>query len=375
MTEKRVMLMKIAEVRTAVIKIPLIKPFKTALRTVTQVEDVLVRIVADTGEQGFGEAPPTAVITGETLGSLRSAIMECIAPSIVGMDITDIDGIMHCLHGSIRHNNSAKAAVDMAVYDLYAKSVCRPLYQILGGARSSIETDLTISVNEPEQMAEDASEAARRGFRILKVKVGTDSSKDIARIKAIRMAAGSDMRIRVDANQAWTPKEAVRIISGMEDAGLNIELVEQPVRAEDLAGMKYVTAHTATVILADESVFSPRDAVRIFEDGAADMVNIKLMKTGGLYEAQKICDIAEMYGKKCMAGCMLESKLAVSAAAHLAAGRSVITAVDLDGPSLCSEDPYDGGPVYSGPSIAMPTDYGIGITKVPVEFENESWKY
>ena len=258
----------------------------------------------------------------------------------------------------------------MAVYDLYAKSLRRPLYKVLGGARSSIETDITISVNEPAQMAEDAAEAERRGFRILKVKVGTDSSKDIARISAVREAVGSKMKIRVDANQAWTPREAVRIIAGMEDAGLDIELVEQPVKADDTAGMKYVTAHSSTVILADESVFSPRDAIRIFEEGAADMVNIKLMKTGGLYEAQKICDIAEIYGKKCMAGCMLESKLAVSAAAHLAAGRSVITAVDLDGPSLCSTDPYDGGPVYSGPSIAMPTDYGIGITKVPVEFDN-----
>lgn len=360
--------MKITEISTAVIRIPLIRPFKTALRTVEQVEDVIVRVTADDGEQGFGEAPPTAVITGETLESIRAAVKGYIAPSMTGMDIEDIDGIMKRLHGCICHNTSAKAAVDMAVYDLYAKSLRRPLYKVLGGARSSIETDITISVNEPAQMAEDAAEAERRGFRILKVKVGTDSSKDIARISAVREAVGREMKIRVDANQAWTPREAVRIIAGMEDAGLDIELVEQPVKADDIAGMKYVTANSSTVILADESVFSPRDAIRIFEEGAADMVNIKLMKTGGLYEAQKICDIAEIYGKKCMAGCMLESKLAVSAAAHLAAGRSVITAVDLDGPSLCSTDPYEGGPVYSGPSIAMPTDYGIGITKVPVEF-------
>lgn len=361
--------MKIKNIRTGIIKIPLVTPFKTALRTVENVEDLIVCIETDTGDKGYGEAPPTAVITGDTLGSIKTAIHEFIAPALMGMDIEDIDTIMKKLHGCILHNTSAKAAVDMAIYDLYAKSLNKPLYKILGGARNVIETDLTISVNPIPQMIEDSLMAVKRGFSILKTKVGKEGAKDIERISEIRKAVGPDVKIRVDANQGWTPKQAVKIINRMEDLGLDIDLVEQPVKGTDFEGMKFVTSHTSTTILADESVFSPLDAIRLFEYNAADMVNIKLMKTGGLYEAMKICQIAESYGKECMVGCMLESKIAVSAAAHLASAKSVITAVDLDGPSLCSEDPYTGGPLYEESAIRITDAPGIGITRVPVDFD------
>ena len=188
---------------------------------------------------------------------------------------------------------------------------------------------------------------------------------DVERIRAIRKAVGPDVAIRVDANQGWTPKDAVRIIRQMEDLALDIDLVEQPVGAHDLAGMQYVTKNTYTPILADESVFCPEDAIRIIQMGAADLINIKLMKTGGIYEALKIANIAEIYGVQCMMGCMLESKIAVSAAAHLTAAKSIITRADLDGPGLCRIDPYTGGPRYEANQIHMTDAPGIGITKVP----------
>ena len=324
--------MKIAKIETSEIMIPLVTPFKTALRTVENVHDVIVRITADTGEEGFGEAPPTAVITGDTLGSIKCAIDDFIAPSLVGMDIDDIDGIMKQLHGCILKNTSAKAAVDMAVYDLFAKSCKKPLYKVLGGSRKEIETDLTISVNDIDEMVADSLKAVKEGFKILKIKVGKDGSRDIERISAIRQAVGPDIKLRIDANQGWDSKEAVRIIHKLEDLDIGIDLVEQPVPAHDFAGMRFVTSRVETPILADESVFSVQDAVRIIEERAADLINIKLMKTGGIYEAQKICALAESYGVECMIGCMLESKIAVSAAAHLAAARGVITRADLDGP-------------------------------------------
>lgn len=357
--------MKIAKIETSEIMIPLVTPFKTALRTVENVHDVIVRITADTGEEGFGEAPPTAVITGDTLGSIKCAIDDFIAPSLVGMDMDDIDGIMKKLHGCILKNTSAKAAVDMAVYDLFAKSCKKPLYKVLGGSRKEIETDLTISVNDIDEMVADSLKAVKEGFKILKIKVGKDGSRDIERISAIRQAVGPDIKLRIDANQGWDSKEAVRIIHKLEDLDIGIDLVEQPVPAHDFAGMRFVTSRVETPILADESVFSVQDAVRIIEERAADLINIKLMKTGGIYEAQKICALAESYGVECMIGCMLESKIAVSAAAHLAAARGVITRADLDGPSLCKTDPYDGGPVYKGSKIIMTDDYGIGIKHVP----------
>ena len=371
--------MKITEIEVGEIFVPLAKPFKTALRTVENVEDIVVRITTDTGAAGYGEAPPTAVITGDTKGSIRCAIEDFIRPALLGMEIEDLDGIMYRLHSSIVKNTSAKAAVDMAVYDLYAQRFGAPLYQLLGGAGDTVETDITISVNPVPQMVADSLEAVQQGYKILKIKVGKEGLADVARIAGIRKAVGSGIQIRVDANQGWTAKEAIRIITAMEDKGLNIDLVEQPVPAHDLDGMRAVTKAVYTPILADESVFSPEDAAEIIRTRAADLLNIKLMKTGGIYEALKICAIAESYGVECMIGCMLgerdggecrsgcrlESKLAVSAAAHLAAAKRVITRADLDGPSLCKTDPFTGGPLYENGVIRMTDAPGIGITRVP----------
>ncbi len=357
--------MKITKIEVGEVNIPLVTPFKTALRTVDHVNDLIVRITADDGQVGFGEAPPTAVITGDTKGSIRCAIEEFIAPSLIGMEIENLDGIMAKLHSCILKNTSAKAAVDMAIYDLYAKNLGQPLYKVLGGRKSQFETDITISVNPIDEMVSDSLKAVADGFHILKVKVGKEGLKDVARIEAIRRAVGPDVILRVDANQGWTPKDAVRIIRAMEDRGLEIDLVEQPVHAHDFAGMQFVTGQVATPILADESVFSAEDAIALIQGRAADLINIKLMKTGGIYQAQKICAIAETYGVECMIGCMLESKISVSAGAHLAAAKGIITRADLDGPALCQIDPYEGGPIFDGPWIRMNDTPGLGIVSAP----------
>lgn len=357
--------MLIQDIQIGRIALPLRHPFKTALRTVEAVEDVVVRVVADDGQIGYGEAPPTAVITGDTLGSIECAIRDFIRPALIGMEVENLDGVMRKLHGCIVKNTSAKAAVDMAVYDLYGKRFGAPLYQLLGGARRSFETDLTISVNPIEEMVRDSLEAVDRGYHTLKIKVGKEGLRDIERIAAIREAVGPDIRIRVDANQGWTAKQSIAIITAMEDKGLGIELVEQPVPAHDPDGLTAVTRAVQTPILADEAVFSPADAIEIIRRGAADLINIKLMKTGGIWQALKICDIAEIYGIECMIGCMLESRLSVAAAAHLAAGRGIITRADLDGPSLCALDPFTGGPVFEEAQIAMSADAGIGVANIP----------
>lgn len=356
--------MKITNILTDEVFIPLAVPFKTALRTVENVEDIVVKIETDTGAVGYGEAPPTAVITGDTKGSIRCAVESFIKPALLGMDIENLEGIMHRLHSCILKNTSAKAAVDMAVYDLYAQHYGAPLYKLLGGARTEIETDLTISVNPVEEMVRDSLHAVQQGFGILKIKVGREGIKDVERIAAIRTAVGPDVKLRVDANQGWSAKDAVRIITAMEQKGLDIDLVEQPVPAHDLDGMEFVTRSVFTPILADESVFCAQDAITLIQRRAADLINIKLMKTGGIYGALQICAIAEACGVECMIGCMLESKLAVSAAAHLAAAKNVITRVDLDGPSLCKTDPFVGGPLYEGSKIRMNSTPGIGITGI-----------
>ncbi|MBQ1312090.1 MAG: dipeptide epimerase, partial [Blautia sp.] len=260
------------------------------------------------------------------------------------------------------------------LYDLYARAKGLPLFRLLGNkepdqVKTSLTTDLTISVNPVAEMVADSVRAVENGFRILKVKVGKGGETDVERIRQIRKAVGADVSIRVDANQGWTREEAVRTITMMEEEGLGIELVEQPVSGHDFRSLKYITEHVDSPILADESVFSYEDAVRIIEEHAADMINIKLMKTGGIHQAMRICDAAEENGVKCMMGCMLESKVAVSAGAHLAAGRKCITMADLDGPSLCKVDPYTGGPLYEGAKILLTETPGIGISRVPVEFD------
>ena len=353
--------MKITEVKLGIISVPLRVPFKTALRSVNSVEDVIVEIHTDTGAIGYGEAPPTGAITGDTTGAIIGALKDHIIKTIVGRDVEDFENLMQAVQKCIVKNNSAKAAVDMALWDLYGQLHKIPVYKMLGASRNKIITDITISVNDPDEMARDAINAIERGYDCLKVKVGISPELDVARLKAIRDAVGTAPLLRIDANQAWTPKQAVRILNQMQESGLDIELVEQPVKAHDFDGLKYVTERSYVPVLADESVFSPEDAMKIMQMGAADLVNIKLMKCGGIYNALKIASAAEVYGVECMIGCMLEAKVSVNAAVHLACAKQIITKIDLDGPVLCSEDPVLGGAVFNEREITVSDEPGLGI--------------
>lgn len=353
--------MKITDVRIGKISVPLRVPFKTALRTVNSVEDVIVEIHTDTGAVGYGEAPPTGAVTGDTTGAIIGALKDHIIKTIAGRDVDEFEDLLQAVQKCVVKNTSAKAAVDMALWDLYGQLYKIPAYKMMGGARKSIVTDITISVNDPEEMARDAVNAIERGYDCLKVKVGANPALDVARLEAVRKAVGPDTCIRIDANQAWSPKEAVRILNNMQEKGLDIEFVEQPVKAHDFEGMKYVTERSYVPVLADESVFSPEDAMKIMQMGAADLVNIKLMKCGGLYNALKIASAAEVYGVECMIGCMLEAKVSVNAAVHLACAKNIITKIDLDGPVLCSEDPVIGGAIFNEKEITVSDEPGLGI--------------
>lgn len=356
--------MKIKEIKIGKVSIPLKKPFKTALRQVNSAEDIIIKVIADTGEIGYGNAPPTAVITGDSQDSIIAAIRDTIGPKIIGMDVDNLEGIMTTLDESMVHNHSAKAALDIAVYDLFGKFHRLPLYKLFGGYRNVMTTDLTISVNEPEEMVRDSLEAIAEGYTALKLKVGTDAALDIKRVQAIRAAVGYDVKIRLDANQGWNPKEAVRTIRKFEDLGLDIELIEQPVKGRDFAGLKYVTDHVETDIMADESSFGPYEVFQLLSMGACDLINIKLMKAGGLHNAIKIANFAETLGIECMMGCMLESKVGITAAASIAGGKKIITRADLDAAVLLAEDPIIGGVSFYKNQLIIPESPGLGITDV-----------
>ncbi len=357
--------MKITRIELGMLRVPLKTPFKTALRTVNSVEDVVVRIHTDTGHIGHGEAAATAVITGDTHGSIIAAIRDVIGPRLIGEDIADLNRITRLIRTALERNTSAKAAVEIAVYDLFGQRYDAPLYRILGGGDPVVSTDITISVDYIDKMVADALSAVERGFGALKIKVGKDMGVDLERIKAVHAAVEGRALLRLDANQGWTPKQAVHAMQLLEDAGVHPELLEQPVKAQDLAGLKFVTDRVHAPVMADESVFGPAEVIELIRMRAADIINIKLMKTGGISDAIRTADIAAVHGVECMIGCMIETSISVAAAVHVAVAKSdIITRVDLDGPSLCSHDPVEGGVSFNESEISVPDAPGLGIRAV-----------
>ncbi|MDH3902112.1 MAG: dipeptide epimerase [Xanthomonadales bacterium] len=357
--------MKIQSIRFGMLNVPLKTPFKTAMRTVKEIEDVVVIVETDTGHTGYGSAPATAVITGDTHGSIIEAISKVMSPVLIGRDIADLNNLINTVQNSIVRNFSAKAAIEIAIYDLFGQLYNAPLYQLLGGGDNVISTDITISVDYIDKMVEDTLNAIEQGFETLKIKVGKDPALDIERIKAIYAAVNERALIRLDANQGWTPKQTVSVLQTLEDSGVQLELVEQPVRGDDIEGMKYVTERIHTPVMADESSFGPKEAIELIRTRAADIINIKLMKTGGISNAVKIADIAGIYGVNCMIGCMLESSIGVAAAAHIAVAKaSVITKVDLDTPALGKYDPVTSGVQFNNSEIKITDLPGLGISKI-----------
>ena len=357
--------MKITAITFGMLRVPLKTAFKTALRTVEQVEDIVVMVHTDTGQVGYGEAPATAVITGDTHGSIVDAIRDYIAPRLIGQEIANLNRITRLIQGAMEKNTSAKAAVEIAVYDLFGQLYGAPLYKMLGGGDPVVTTDITISVDTIDKMVADSIAAVERGFDSLKIKVGKDIGVDIERTKAIYAAVENRALLRLDANQGWTAKQAVYAIQALEDAGVRLELVEQPVKAQDLEGMRYVTERVHTPIMADESVFGPMEVIELIRLRAADIINIKLMKTGGISNAIRIADIAAMHQVECMIGCMLETSISVAAAVHVAVAKAdVITKVDLDGPSLCAFNPVEGGVIFNESEISITDAPGLGIREI-----------
>jgi len=352
--------MKITDIQIETVNIPLVTPFKTALRTVTQIENVMVRVKTDSSLIGYGGAAPTAAITGETLASIGGAI-EHIRDHLVGMVVEDTELIFQRLNSCLVGNSSAKAAIDMAIYDLLAKAMDVPLYRLFGGKAHVIETDKTVSIDTPEKMMAESQENIKKGFRILKIKVGGDPELDILRLQAVQDAIGTDVKIRIDANQGWSAKDAVLVGKELEARKLNIEMMEQPVAARDFEGLRYVRDHLSIPVFADESVFSPQDALKLVSMKAVDGINIKLMKCGGIYNALKIAAIAESAGVPCMVGSMMESHLSVSAAAHFAVSHTIVRHFDLDAPLFCSLNPVVGGISYQGANIQLPEISGLGV--------------
>lgn len=327
------------------------KVFKTALRETKSLSEIVVILELEDGLKGCGAACNCEAITGSTPAGMRAIIEEKIFPRICGMDILSYEHILSTIQSSVAHNYGAKAAVDLAVYDLLSQFFSVPLYKFLGGYRTTLMTDLTLSIDTPEKMAEEAKLAVEKGFSMLKIKVGKDPKGDIVRVKKIREAVGDDIELRLDANQAWKPKQAVIMIEKLSE--YDIALIEQPVPSFNIEGLRFVTSKVSTPIMADESIFHSHDAFTLLANKAVDYLNIKLMKCGGIYEALKIVSLAEAAGVECMLGCMMESTTSIAYAIHLAAAKKNITKIDLDSPLyLLNPEPMS-FIEYIGPEIKL----------------------
>ena len=329
-------------------------PFKTpwtiSRGTRRSAENVLVRLrwTAPDGREleGLGEAAPYAFY-----GELRGTVEACLDEfaTLLGDDPLAIDEIMHRLEARVRHNTGAKAAIDMALHDLQGKLLCQPLWRLWGldPTRAPV-TSFSIGLDEPETMAHKARAAAE--FPIIKIKLGT--TRDLEIMAAIH-AAIPGHRLVVDANAAWTPKQAVRRIEALRD--YPIDFVEQPVGADDLAGLKYVREHSPFPIIADESCATEEDVPRLA--GCVDGVNVKLMKCGGLRRARKLIEAARAHHLQIMAGCLIESSLAITAAAHLL---PLLDYADLDGYLHLADDPFVGVQCSAG-VLTLPDAPGLGV--------------
>ena len=317
--------------------IPLRTPFITALRRVEHVAFIRVTLTTDGGLTGIGEAPPTKAVTGEDMTTIADALSDCIKPAMIGAALEDMDHLQSLLHESCRGNHSAKAAVDIALYDLFSQRAGLPLCRYLGGIPGEIETDITISLNDPATMARDAAAALSEGIGLLKVKVGGHDGKDIDRVRAVRGAVPG-ATLLIDANQAWDEAETIRFID--EAHTLDIALIEQPVPAGQSESLQAITRHSPIPILADESVFSLDDARQLIASHGADMINIKLMKCGGIHKALEILRLCEEKGITCMMGSMLEGPYSIHAALSLSlAFPGTVRYHDLDSPLLYGELP------------------------------------
>jgi o-succinylbenzoate synthase len=354
--------MKIANIRTTTLKAPLRTPFVTALRRVDALEDLVVIVECDDGSIGYGEGAPTPVITGETMGSMIAAI-EYIKPFILGLEIEDFDTILNNIHTRILKNTTAKSALEIALYDLKAKTAKMPLYKMLGGTRTTFNTDITISMGTVDKMISDSLNAVDLGYDALKIKIGEDPHKDVERIVAIHHALGDHIKLRLDANQGWTAKESVTLLHALEKQGIIAEFIEQPVAAEDIEGLKYIKERVQTPLLADESIFSVKDARRLLEMQAIDYVNIKLAKTAGITQALALADLSKEFGVKCMIGCMLEGPISVTAGVHVASAKAdIITMIDLDAVSLLGSHPAKTSILFDESEIELSNDVGLGIS-------------
>jgi len=350
--------MKINALHGQIRHLKLKEPYAIAYESVDRCESVFLRIQAEGGMTGCGFAAPDLEVTGETAEEVNQAFTSIIEPLLKGRNVLQYAWIMESLKDCLPNHPSARAMVDMALYDLLAQKAGVPLYQLLGGYRKKIATSITIGILPLDMTLDHAEEHLKKGFKILKIKGGRQVDEDIEKIIRIREAGGKHIRIRFDANQGYTLEESIRFMR--ETAEAKVELLEQPTHRADLELLKKVTQKASIPVMADESLLSLSDVFKLSKHSSSDLINIKLMKTGGIMEAMHINSVARAAGIKAMVGCMDESALGIAAALHFTLSRPNVEYADLDGHLDVADDPFDGLLIIKEGIIYPPEAPGLG---------------
>lgn len=374
--------MKIKRIEAIPISVQYKRPITVSLGVQENADNVVIKIYTDEGIVGIGEVSPLlAAYTGETQMTALSVIKDYLGPLLINEDPCNSEAILRRFDEAIYTNYCAKAGLETALLDLKGKIFGLPVYQLLGGkCRDALPLVGTIGTNDLKSAVEEAAAYVEEGFAALKIKVGKDPAKDIEKIKNIRKEVGDQVTLQVDANQGYSPKDALKAIKGMEE--YNLLAAEQPVNRSDLKGMAAITKAVQTLIIADESVVSPEDIYRIAREGAADAVQIKVLKHGGLLKAKRMAAVSEALGLLLSGSFMLELGIGTAANAHFGFSTEALTdkfrcefigTLTVFGgvsTTALTDDILINTPVISGGMLKIPEGPGLGV-----ELDDEKVKF
>lgn len=342
--------------------IALKEPFVISLGAQNDVQNIIVIIRTKDGCAGYGECSPYMSINGESVDTCF-IVGQYFGKVLKGMDAMDIAGCMNAMDKTIYGNTSIKSAFDIALHDIAAQHAGVPVYKFLGGENNKkLETDYTVSIGDPQKMKADAIKIKEQGFPAVKVKLGESKEKDVERIRAVREGIGADHPLRIDANQGWkTADNAIAVLK--ELAQFNVEYCEEPIARYNFMDLNKVSTQSPIPVMADESCGDEHDAQRLIDLEACSMFNIKLGKSSGFYRGLKIAKLGAAAGMHMQVGGFMESRLGMTASAHLALANDHIHHCDFDTPLMFTEDPVIGGIKYlDGGVIDVPGIPGLGAT-------------
>ncbi|MFT4624434.1 MAG: L-alanine-DL-glutamate epimerase-like enolase superfamily enzyme [Myxococcota bacterium] len=355
--------MRILRVEVRRLPLTLREPYTIAYETVSTATNLVVRLITDSPHVGLGIAAPDAGVTGESADACELALREVASPLLRGTDALRRLPVVEALADALPSRPAARAAVDMALFDLLGKQAGLPVWRILGGFRDHMPTSVTLFIAEPATTIARAEALVAEGFRALKIKGGIDVHADIAQVNAVRAAVGPSIELRFDANQGYTRAEAEQFYAGTRAVGLTV--FEQPTPADELALMRQVVGSVPAPVMADESVLSLADAFRFARNNAMDMVNLKLVKVGGLDEALLMNGVARAAGIEVMVGCMDEAALSIASGLAFALSRRNVELADLDGHLDFTDDPTSSAIRLHDGSLYPSEEPGFGIVDLP----------